>query len=322
MVEDDINRKRLAVLTRWYTSKNVSELTSLDEYVARMKEGQKYIYFLGGEDRNNIQYSPLIERLVHEGYEVILGDDPLDETIFTKFREYNSYKIINVAKSDFKEPYKTDDLRKEAKFLKNKFQPLIDYAKKELTSNIKDVRISMRLVNNPVTIVSDLSSPTPNRERIDEVAALSSKMNYGRNRNILEINPHHPMIQELNKIVEDEPDENSAKLIQNLYYAGLIHTGYLVKDPQFFSASVFSLINKAFSIENEVEDIPVTQEEIDEMEKAEQPPAAPVEQKENAESSAEQTLDLDEKVDVTASVHESAEVKVEPASAEPVQPSE
>lgn len=68
----------------------------------------------------------------------------------------------------------------------------------------------------------------------------------------MEINPHHPMIQELNKIVEDEPDENSAKLVKNLYYAALIHSGFLVKDPQFFSQNVFSLINKAFQVENEV----------------------------------------------------------------------
>lgn len=65
--------------------------------------------------------------------------------------------------------------------------------------------------------------------------------------------------------MEDEPDENSAKLIKNLYYAGLIHSGYLVKDPQFFSQNVFSLINKAFQVEKDVEDIEVTQEDIDEM---------------------------------------------------------
>lgn len=69
---------------------------------------------------------------------------------------------------------------------------------------------------------------------------------------MLEINPHAPVIQELNKIVEDEPDEDSAKLIQNLYYAALIHSGFLVKDPQFFSQSVFSLINTAFEVKNEI----------------------------------------------------------------------
>jgi HSP90 family molecular chaperone len=57
-------------------------------------------------------HSPLIERLVDEGYEVILGEDPLDETIFSNFKEYKTLKIVNVAKNDFKEPYKTDEVRK------------------------------------------------------------------------------------------------------------------------------------------------------------------------------------------------------------------
>jgi heat shock protein beta len=77
-----------------------------------MKEGQKHIYYLGGSDREVLQLSPLIEKLVKEGYEVILGDDPLDETLFTSFREYKTYKIVNVARTDFKEPYKTDEFRK------------------------------------------------------------------------------------------------------------------------------------------------------------------------------------------------------------------
>lgn len=92
-----------------------------------MKEGQKHIYFLGGEDRETLQYSPLIEKLVNSGYEVILGDDPLDETVFSHFKQYKDYRIINVARNDFKDPTKTDDMRKEVKGLTKKFQPLIDY---------------------------------------------------------------------------------------------------------------------------------------------------------------------------------------------------
>lgn len=112
MIEDHENRDKLAVLTRWYTTKNLTELYSLDDYISRMKEGQKHIYYLGGEDKAILSFSPLIERLIKEGYEVILGDDPLDETLFNSFREYKSYKIVNVARTDFKEPYKTDELRK------------------------------------------------------------------------------------------------------------------------------------------------------------------------------------------------------------------
>lgn len=108
MVEDYQNREKLSVLTRWYTSNNVSELTSLDDYLSRMKEGQKNIYFLGGENKESLVHSPLIEKMIEEGYEVILGDDPLDETIFASFKDYKTYKIVNVARNDFKQPYKTN----------------------------------------------------------------------------------------------------------------------------------------------------------------------------------------------------------------------
>ena len=60
MIEDYQNREKLAVLTRWYTTNNITQLTSLDEYIARMKEGQKNIYFLGGENKESLQFSPLI----------------------------------------------------------------------------------------------------------------------------------------------------------------------------------------------------------------------------------------------------------------------
>lgn len=137
MIEDHEHRDKLAVLTRWYTSNNITQLTSLDEYISRMKEGQKHIYFLGGEDRAVLAFSPFIEKLLKEGYEVILGDDPLDETLFSTFKEYKSYKIVNVARTDFKEPYKSDELRKEVKYLKKVYTPLIEYAQNQLKDYIK-----------------------------------------------------------------------------------------------------------------------------------------------------------------------------------------
>jgi len=157
-----------------------------------MKEGQKSIYFLGGENKESLTHSPLIERLIDEGYEVILGDDPLDETIFSNFKEYKTYKIINVAKNDFKEPYKTDEVRKEVKYLTKKYQPLIDYAHKELRESIRDVKISTRLVSQPVVIVADMSNDTPNRERIDSASSMKNTQKYHKEKNILELNPHAP----------------------------------------------------------------------------------------------------------------------------------
>ena len=202
MIEDHDNRDKLAVLTRWYTTNNITELSSLDDYIKRMKEGQKHIYYLGGEDKAVLSFSPFIERLQKEGYEVILGDDPLDETLFNSFREYKTYRIVNVARNDFKEPYKNDDLRKEVKYLKKVYTPLIEYAQNQLKDVIKEVKVSLRLVEEPVVIVADTMNDTPNRERLEAAASMKANTRYHKEKNILEINPHAPIIQELNKIVE------------------------------------------------------------------------------------------------------------------------
>jgi HSP90 family molecular chaperone len=163
MVEDGHNKDKLAQLTRWYTNRNTSELVSFDEYIARMKPGQKHIYFLGGDNRETLQHSPLIEKLIASGYEVILGDDPLDETVFGSYKQYKEYRIINVARNDFKDPTKTDDTRREIKSLTKQFQPLIDYMGQELKDVVKDVKVSLRLVNNPVVIIADMMNDTPNK---------------------------------------------------------------------------------------------------------------------------------------------------------------
>lgn len=83
-----------------------------------------------------------------------------------------------MARADFKEPYKTDEMRKEVKYLKKMYQPLIDYALKELNDSIKDVKISLRLVDSPVTIVADTMNDTPNRERLDTATSMKPQTHY------------------------------------------------------------------------------------------------------------------------------------------------
>lgn len=110
---------------------------------------------------------------------------------------------MNVARTDFKQPYRTDDLRKQVKYMKKKFQPLIDYVQQQLREMIKEVRISMRLIDTPVVIVADMSNDTPNRQRIDALTSMKSNMRYQREKDIMEINPHSPIIQQLNDLVQN-----------------------------------------------------------------------------------------------------------------------
>lgn len=122
--------------------------------------------------------------------------------MFSAFKEYKTYKIVNVARTDFKEPYKSDELRKEVKYLKKVYAPLIEYAQKELKETIKEVRVSLRLVSSPAVIVADMMNDTPNRERLTEASSMKASSRYHKEKNILEINPHSPLIQNLNKVVE------------------------------------------------------------------------------------------------------------------------
>lgn len=322
MIEDAANKDKLAQLTRWYTNRNTSELTSFDEYISRMKPNQKHIYFLGGDNRETLQHSPLIEKLVSSGYEVILGDDPLDETVFSNFKQYKEFRIVNVARNDFKDPTKTDDTRRELKSLTKKFQPLIDYMGQELREVVKDVKVSLRLVNNPVVIIADMMNDTPNKERIELGSALKSNMRFHQEKNIMEINPHHPLIQELNQriqvsfaLTQDEPDEHSAKLVKTLYHAALIHTGFVVKDPLDFSKNVFGLINTAMGVtDEEIEEIEVTEQQIEEMEPKKEAPKEEPKAEEKTDKPATATehevVELDEEV-------KAQEVKVEEVQVEP-----
>lgn len=100
-----------------------------------------------------------------------------------------------MARTDFKEPYKTDELRKEVKYLKKIYTPLIEYAQNQLKDVIKEVKISLRLVDEPVVIVADMMNDTPNRERLESAASMRSTSKYHKEKNILEINPHAPIIQ-------------------------------------------------------------------------------------------------------------------------------
>jgi heat shock protein beta len=87
-LEDKTNRKKLASLSRWHSTRKSSGLISFDDYIKKMKKEQDQIYFFSGEDRKILEKSPLVVGLVRKGYEVLLCDDPIDEYVFNVLREY------------------------------------------------------------------------------------------------------------------------------------------------------------------------------------------------------------------------------------------
>ena len=94
IIEDSTNRKKLASLARWFSTKNSTEYISLDDYISRMKPTQEQIYFFSGEDKRVLEKSPLVKGLVKKGYEVLLCDDPIDEYVFSTLKDYEGKVIL------------------------------------------------------------------------------------------------------------------------------------------------------------------------------------------------------------------------------------
>ncbi|CAK65103.1 unnamed protein product (macronuclear) [Paramecium tetraurelia] len=273
VIEDSSNRQKLAELTRWYSSKNATELTSFDDYIERAKPGQDSIYYLAGENKEQLLSSPIIQGLLKKGYEVLLLEDPVDEFTFQHLNEYKQKKLTNVGKGDFKQPEDNDEQRKKQKALKKVFQPLTDWWRKLLSENVDSVIISQRLIDDPIIVVSSESGYSANMERISKAQAYSSKAGSQQfGKKIVEINPNHQAIQELLQRVKDDPDQETEEMAKVLYEAALVNSGYSIPNPEKFASRFYKLFNSALGIDR---DAPVKEFEVEieeEPEASSEPP--------------------------------------------------
>ncbi|KAJ6920901.1 endoplasmin [Populus alba x Populus x berolinensis] len=214
IIEDSVNRNRLAKLLRFETTKSDGKLTSLDQYISRMKSGQKDIFYITGPNKEQVEKSPFLERLKKKGYEVIYFTDPVDEYLMQYLMDYEDQKFQNVSKEGLK-------LGKDskAKELKESFKELTKWWKGALASeNVDDVKISNRLADTPCVVVTSKYGWSANMERIMQAQTLSdaNKQAYMRGKRVLEINPRHPIIKELRERVVKDPEVNFSLFVSYL----------------------------------------------------------------------------------------------------------
>ncbi|KAI7840066.1 hypothetical protein COHA_006196 [Chlorella ohadii] len=283
IIEDPSNRRRLLQLLRFHSSKSPDKLTSLSEYVARMKEGQKHIYYLVGTSREEVEKSPFVEALVEKGYEVLYMTDPLDEYVMQNVQEFEDREFANVSKEDLK---LADDKgsKKREKALKEEFKPLAKWWKEALGAGaVESVKVSRRLSATPCVVVASKYGWSATMERIARTQTLgdAERAKFMRGQRSLEINPRHPLIKELKAQHEAQPESAAVKdAAQLLYQTCLLESGFLLDDMKDFNARVFRLLAK----EMKVDDLTVPKEEPeDEAEEAEEAAAAEGEKKEEGE---------------------------------------
>lgn len=247
IIEDAANRNRLAKLLRFESTRSDGKLTSLDQYISRMKAGQKDIFYITGTGKEQLEKSPFLERLMKKNYEVIFFTDPVDEYLMQYLMDYEDKKFQNVSKEGLKLGKDTKD-----KELKESFKELTKWWKGALASeNVDDVKVSNRLDNTPCVVVTSKYGWSANMERIMQSQTLSdaNKQAYMRGKRVLEINPRHPIIKELRERVIKDPEDAGVKQTAHLIYqTALVESGFSLNDPKDFASRIYSTLKSSLNI--------------------------------------------------------------------------
>jgi heat shock protein beta len=251
IIEDAANRNRLAKLLRFESTRSDGKLTSLDQYISRMKSGQKDIFYITGTSKEQLEKSPFLERLTKKNYEVIFFTDPVDEYLMQYLMDYEDRKFQNVSKEGLKLGKDSKD-----KELKESFKDLTKWWKTTLASdNVDDVKISNRLADTPCIVVTSKYGWSANMERIMQSQTLSdaSKQAYMKGKRVLEINPRHPIIKELReRVVKDSEDVTVKQTAQLIYQTALMESGFVLNDPKDFASRIYESVKSSLDISPDV----------------------------------------------------------------------
>jgi len=253
--EDSTNRKKISDILRYHTSSSGDEMTSLKDYVGRMKENQKQIYYITGESKETVANSAFVERVKKRGFEVIYMTEPIDEYVVQQLKEYDGKTLVSVTKEGLELP-EDEDEKKRREELVAKFEGLCKVIKDILDKKVEKVIVSNRLVSSPCCIVTSQYGWTANMERIMKAQALrdTSTLGYMAAKKQLEINPEHPIMETLRKKADADKNDKSVKdLCMLLYETSLLASGFGLEDPQVHAGRIYRMVKLGLGLDEDVE---------------------------------------------------------------------
>jgi len=292
VMEDHSNRTRLAKLLRFRSSNDPEKMTSLADYIGRMKDKQESIFYMAGSSLDEVKNSPFVERLLKKGYEVLYLIEPVDEYCTQSLPEFEGKKFQNVAKEGLKIG---DEEKEKAKqeTLEKEFEPLTKWMKETgLKDQIEKAAISQRLTESPCALVASSYGWSGNMERIMNSQAYAkakdpSQNFYASQKKTLEINPYHPLVKELNKrVTKDAKDEAAMDLARVMFETATLRSGFVIRDSLDFAKRIERMMRMSMGVDlHAAVELP---EEEDEEEKKEEPEEVKDEEEEEAKEDAKE----------------------------------
>ncbi len=241
------HKNRLAKLLR-YESSTQEDVVSLDEYVERMPFAQKEIYYAIGASRKVVESSPHLEAVRQKGYEVLYMTDAIDQWVTEQLKEYDDKKLVSVMNADLNlDGEEGDEKNADKEAAVQAFKPLTERFQKILDEHIKDVRVSDRLTNSPVCLVVPEGGMPSHIEQM----LRANRPDMPRTRRILEVNPKHPLIGNLNKLLGSQDDDSTQVKgwVELLYNQALLAEGSPIEDPAGFASRMTELMQAATAAE-------------------------------------------------------------------------
>jgi molecular chaperone HtpG len=257
--EDNKNRKRLAELLRYPSTKSGADMTSLKEYINRMKDKQEVIYYITGENKTTLQNSPFLETLKKRDLEVLFMCDAIDEHAIQQLKEYEGKKMMDVSKEGLDLSLNEDE-KKKVEEEKKTFEALCKKMKEILGESIEEVMVGERMVNSPASLVTTEYGWSANMQRIMKAQVLrdSQMSSFMMGKKKMEVNAGHPIMVELKKkFLENENDRTIKDLVWLIYDTAALTSGFSLQDPVTFAGRIHKMIKLGLSIEDdEVEENP------------------------------------------------------------------